>query len=88
MDWAPPALTSRRIDRLPRLTKVGPNPRLSTPILPANARANQLELRSNLEMAATSLRATVALVTLAAVSACEVCHLHYFHKVRETLCGI
>jgi hypothetical protein len=36
-------------------------------------------------MPATFLRATVALVTLAAVSACEVCHLHYFHKVRETL---
>lgn len=31
-------------------------------------------------MPATFLRATVALVTLAAVSACEVCHLHYFHK--------
>ena len=34
-------------------------------------------------MPAKTLRATVALATLAAVQACEICHLHYYHKVRE-----
>ena len=53
-------------------------------LVPAAASHRDLDLPSNLLMSATSLRATVALATLAAVSACEVCHLHYFHKVSET----